>query len=357
MNTQQEQQFVDPGTFSGDRRPINTDPREQPGYMPPAANFDPREQPQWQPTPPVMAYPPQPAHSPWRWVGISAVLLVVIFGGLFTASALLTHEITSTKTFAVGNAPKLVVTANAGNVQIVNGPAGQISVVARQRAFSGDNGPIPVHYDLSSDGTTLTVSADQSSGGFTFGFSYYSIDFDITAPAQTALDIHTDSGDITSNGVNGPMTLTTSSGNITTDGGSGQITLTTSSGDIKASNVSGQMTLSTSSGNVTAINASASGNSSFETSSGDITYNGSLAPKGTYSFRASSGDVTVTLPGDSALQVQASTDSGDISSDFSGVIVQRGDGSGATASGSSGSAPYAQVTLTTSSGDIHLRQA
>ncbi len=152
------------------------------------------------------------------------------------------------------------------------------------------------------------------------------------------------------------MSLTTSSGDITTNGGSGRVSLTTSSGDIKASNISGQMTLSTSSGDVTATNASASGNSSFHTNSGDITYRGSLAPNGSYIFSASSGDIDLTLPANAAFQVvQATTDSGDIDSDFSGVNIARGSSS-ATASGTVGSAPYAQISLQTSSGDIHIRQ-
>jgi hypothetical protein len=337
----QEQPFADPGVASRDRRPINTDPREQP-------------QGQAMP-PPIMARPPRPGHSPWFWMGVSVVILVVIFGGLASVGALLRHDITTTKTFTIGNQPGLVLTAHSGDVHIVGGPAGHITVVARQLVFIGNNDTIPVHYNLSSDHNTLTVSVD-SSPTFVFFSASSGIDFDVTVPSQTILNVQTSSGDITTQGVNGPMSLTASSGDITTDGGSGQISLTTSSGDIKASNSSGQMTLSASSGDITATNARASGRSSFQTSSGDITYRGSLAPNGSYDFHASSGDIDLTLPGSSALQVQATTNSGSIDSDFSGVNVLHGNGSGALASGTVGSAPYAHITLQTSSGNIHLRQ-
>ena len=353
----QEHHFADPATAYGDPRPINTDPREQPGFRPPTLNTDPREQQYWQPMP-GMARPPQRGRSPWAWVGISVVILVVIFGGLATASVLLTHQVSATKTFAVGAQPKLVLTTSSGDVHIVSGAANQISVVAHMQVFLGDNSPIPVQYNLSSDGNTLTVNADERDG-FTFGFSFNrGVDLDVTVPSQTALNVRDSSGDITSQGVTGQMSLTTSSGDVTTDGGSGHVSLTTSSGDIKASNISGEMTLSTSSGDVTADNASASGNSSFQTSSGDITYRGSLAANGNYSFQDSSGDIDLTLPGDATFQVvQASTDSGDIDSDFLGVnILHNSSDSGAIASGFVGNAPYAKITLRTSSGDIHLHK-
>ncbi len=355
MNNQ-EQQFANRAAMYGDPRPINTDPREQPGFMPSPLNTDPREQPYWQPMPGI-ARPPQRGRSPLAWVGISIVILVVIFGGLATASVLLTRQVSATRTFAVGAQPRLVLTTNSGDVHIVRGAANQISVVAHMQVFVGDNSQIPVQYTLSSDSNTLTVNADEHDG-FTFGFTSFNrgVDFDVTVPGQTALNVQNSSGDITSQGVTGQMSLTTSSGDVTTDGGSGQVTLTTSSGDIKASNISGVMTLSTSSGDVTASNASASGNSSFQTSSGDITYRGSLAPNGNYSFQDSSGDIDLTLPGDAAFQVvQASTDSGNIDSDFSGLNILRSS-SGATASGSVGNAPSAKITLRTSSGDIHLHK-
>ncbi|HLV98162.1 MAG TPA: DUF4097 family beta strand repeat-containing protein [Ktedonobacterales bacterium] len=356
MNNQQY--FSNSGTSYGDPRPFNSDPREQPGFMPPGLNTDPREQPQWQPMPqpPMMTRPPQQGYHPWRWLGISVVILVVIFGGLFSASTLLTHQISATKTFSVGSAPKLVLTADSGDVHIFSGASNQISIVAREHVFVGDNSSVPVHYDLSSDGNTLTVSADEGSTFSIFGFNNSGVDFDVTVPSQTTLDIHADSGSITSSGVTGPMTLTASSGDVTTDGGSGQVNLTSDSGDIRASNISGQMTLSASSGNITVSEASASGNSTFHSDSGDINYSGSLDPHGTYGFHASSGSVTLALPSDSAFQVQASTSSGDIDSDFSGVNVQHGD-SGAQASGRVGTgSAFAQITIQADSGDIHLRE-
>jgi len=194
------------------------------------------------------------------------------------------------------------------------------------------------------------------------------VKLDVTVPSQTNLRVKTDSGNISATGVNGQMTLGASSGDITTNGGSGQvtlsadsgniqdsnisgqITLTTISGDIKASNVSGQITMQVDSGTISVLNASANGSSTFETSSGDIGYHGSLDPNGTYLFKTGSGSIDLTLPGTAAILVQASTDSGSLHSDFSGVSVN-----GKAAAGAAGNGlPFAKVTIQTSSGDISI---
>lgn len=346
----QEQSFANPetaysGAVAGDRRPINTDPREQP---------------QWQPMPmPGMARPPQQTNRSLRWLGVSVIMLVVIFGGLFSASLLLTHDITTTKAFTVGDAPKLVLTAHSSDIHIVRGPTNQITVVTRQQTFVGDNNQVPVHYDLSADTNTLTMTTDEQNP-VTIGFGINrGIDFEVTVPQQTILSVQTSSGDITALGIEAPMSLTTSSGDITTDGGSGQVTLTATSGDIKASNLSGQMTLSTRSGDVTAINANATGSSSFQTSSGDVTFQGTLADGGSYTFHTSSGDVDMTLPGTAAFEFQAYTQSGDITSDFEEIAINS-HSSQASALGTVGQKPananYAQITAQTNSGDIRLQR-
>ena len=309
-----------------------------------AINIDPREQ-------------PRKDRSPWFfWPGVSLLILVLIFGGLATASTLLTHQIAVSRTVAVGSAPRLILISQSGAVHLVSGPAGQIRVVMRERVLLGNNDVVPAHFSLSPDGNTLTITADHGPG-FSIGFSESEFDFDIAAPSQTALDIHTESGDITSQGINGEMNLSSSSGDITTDGGSNQITLSSSSGDITASNISGHMILSCSSGDVTATNASAYGNSTFQTDSGDITYSGTLVQSTSSLFHTSSGDINLTLPETAAFKVLASTESGSINSDFTGVNVLQSNGSGAEAAGTVGQPPYVQISIQVSSGDIHLRTA
>src|SRR5579862_4365139 len=124
MNSQQ-QGYATPGTSYGDQRPINTDPREQP---------------QWQGMPPTStAQPPQQGRAPWRWLGISVAILVVIFGGLYVTTNVLTNTVTESKSFAVGAQPTIVVNNGNGSVHIFNGPAGKVSVEAHKHVFLGDS--------------------------------------------------------------------------------------------------------------------------------------------------------------------------------------------------------------------------
>lgn len=325
------------------------------------SNTDPREQ-------------PSRGRSRWFWLIISLLILAVIFGGLAAAGVLLTHEVNASRTVNVGSAPRLVLTSRVGSVRITSGLEGRISVVMHQRMFVGNDNPIPVRFELSPDGNTLTITTDQSGR---IGLNLYDtgIDFDIVAPTDTALNIHTESGSISASGIQGQMTLVTSSGDVSTDGGSGQVTLTTTSGDITATDVSGQIVLSASSGSITAENASgnlvlsttsgdvtatsvaSTADSSFETSSGEITYSGTLAPGTHTQFQTTSGDVHLTLPHDAAFQVRASTADGSIKSDFSTLTILSGDGAGAVGSGATGSSPYAEISVQVSSGNIDLLAA
>lgn len=314
----QEPTFANPGTAYEERRPINTDPREQP---------------QWQATPPMpgfgMARPPQQGHSPWRWLGISVVILVVIFGGLFTASALLSRTIIETKSFSVGNHPTVALDNGNGSVHVVNGPAGTVSIVARKRVFMGDTNQLPIHYDLSSDHQTLTITADDEARFSFFNFNYnQGVDFDVTLPEQATLNVHTGNGDLSAAGI------------------SGQVRLDTGNGSIDASRLDGELTLKTGNGSITGQQIQASGSSTFKTGNGTITFDGSLDRQGNYLFTTGNGAIDVTLPGNASFQVYVDTGNGSIDSDFA-----------YGADGKVGSGPaYAQVTLHTGNGSIHLHR-
>jgi hypothetical protein len=284
-------------------------------------------------------------------------MVAIILGGLATFALASTHTITlASKSFTVGNQPALVLNDHSGDVHIVSGSNHQITVEGTERLSTWSTYQITPHYQQSGD--TVTITIDETNHNIGFGLFYQDLQITVTVPSQTNLTVTSDSGNITNDGVTGQMSLHTDSGNITTNGGSGQITLNADSGDIHASNISGQMTLTTSSGSITATNASASGASLFQSDSGDIHFSGSLSDTGTDHFKASSGSITLTLPNDAAFQVQAATDSGDIHSDFAGVNILHGDGSGATAGGHVGNGPsFAQVTIQTDSGDINLHRA
>lgn len=312
-----EQRFADPVTSYEDRRPINTDPREQP---------------QWQGgQPPMVARPPQRGRSPWFWMGVSTLVLVVIFGGLALTSLLLTRTITETRSFVVGNQPTLALTDGNGSVHISNGPAGQISVIAHKHVWLGDTNQLPVHYAESSDHNTLTITVDD---GMRFGLFNFNtgVDFDVTVPGQASLNVQTGNGSLSATGI------------------SGQIRLDSGNGSIDATNLSGPMALRTGNGSITASQDSVSGNSTFKTGNGSIDFQGALDSNGSYLFTTGNGSIDLTLPDNAAFHLYASTGNGSIDSDFSYVA-------GDAANGTVGSGPtYAQLRLQTGNGSIHIHK-
>jgi hypothetical protein len=267
-------------------------------------------------------------------VGISVVLLIVIFGGLAAASALLTTTVTETKNFSVGSQPTVVLNNGNGSVHIINGSANHVTVVAHKHVLLGDGNQISVQYDLNSSQNTLTVTVPDQQGFSLFNWNH-GVDFDVTVPAQANLHMETGNGSVDATGING------------------QISLETGNGSIDVTQVNGPMTLKTGNGSITTTQTGASGNSTFKTGNGSIDFNGTLNPNnGTYLFTTGNGSIDVTLPGNSSFQFAASTGNGSIDSDFPSVGSDDRD----SVEGTVGSAPYAQVTLRTGNGSIHLHQ-
>jgi DUF4097 and DUF4098 domain-containing protein YvlB len=118
------------------------------------------------------------------------------------------------------------------------------------------------------------------------------------------------------------------------------VTLHSGSGDVNARNVDGQVIATDGSGDVAVRDSTLSGQSLLETGSGDVNFNGSLAPTGSYQIRSGSGDVEVRLPSNAAFQLNAHSDSGSVSNDFGSNTV------------GSGQRPPLQIN--TGSGDIDI---
>ncbi|MDP3772728.1 MAG: DUF4097 family beta strand repeat-containing protein [Gemmatimonadales bacterium] len=197
------------------------------------------------------------------------------------------------------------------------------------------------------------------------------VDYTITVPNNTPVEVTAISSDIDIDGVCGAVNLNSVSGDITLDCGADDVMVQSVSGDVSVTNVRGTLEAGSTSGDVDVSNArgsvnahSVSGDISLdgiegreigaETVSGSIEFAGRLAQNGRYRFEAHSGDVTVRAAGSLNATISVSTFSGDFESDFPIVLtpgsrVQR---EWEFTLGNGG----ARLTLRSFSGGIYLRR-
>lgn len=154
----------------------------------------------------------------------------------------------------------------------------------------------------------------------------------LTVPAEMALELSSQSGDISVDGTRGEVNVSTVEGKVTVRGGAGFVTLQSVEGDIDLRDASGRISLTTVDGSVKAdgvrgdLKASAvdgeilledveSSNVEANTVDGEIRFSGAIRDGGRYRLTSHDGDVTVTAPVINA-SVSVSTFSGDFDSDF-----------------------------------------
>jgi Putative adhesin len=348
----QEMQFADPDWKPSQQLNNKTNPQEQEEYIPQPINADYREQNQWRAAPPS---PPQQegysglrpyagpspqqmqggnfrqrpyrrrGRGPWFWIILALIIIAMTSGGFrsfhgpgpdyspFNPKQMMVNPIT----YTVTGQPTIVINDPNGNVTVIPGQSNNDVTIqpVNENNFSGNpNNNQPVS---SQDGNTIKASVPDSQQG--------TVDLQVTVPQGANLQLQTDSGNINVTGVDGQMTLTTNDGSInaSNDGLNGLSTMTT-------------------------------------TNSGDINFDGTLGTGGSYQFITSSGNVNLTVASTQTFHVDATTNSGSITSEFSSVHVQNNDpSSSAKASGdvgNSSSGQGAKVTITAQNGNINLNQ-
>jgi len=355
---QQPAEEPPPGQQPAEEREINPDPREQPrsdtaepqmpppgyppqGYVQAQGYPPPQGYPAQQGYPPPQGYPPQQGYypgpagaarrsrGPWLGCLIAFIIIVLLCSGASIIGSLLgfglgiggsfrnsVTEPAQTFTVSTNSAPVLTLTSDAGSVTVNRGSANNRIIVQAKKyaSFGGNLNNIQINYNQ--NGNTVTVAASNS-GTFNF-FNGTNVDFIVTVPNTTDLQIHTNAGSINVNGVNGKMSLMSNAGTI----GATQSSLT--------------------------------GSSTFKTNAGSVNFNGSIGSTGTYDFETNAGSIDMTLSGNPSFHLNANTNVGSINTSFP-VAVNRNT-VGATANGDVGTAPQATLTLKTNAGSINLNK-
>lgn len=244
------------------------------------------------------------------------------------------------ETFKVGADGALDLTQIAGDVRVTTGRANEIRVEAIKRVRHRDVEEGKrllglLRIEVTQVGSRLEVRTvyPRTTGNRSLSSN---VDYTITVPVTAAVAVKTVSGDVSVNGVRGEVRAETISGDVDVVATPNLAIAKTVSGDVRARDIGSptSLMLSTVSGTViaTALKVrtleagSVSGGVELsnlqverlqaKTVSGDIAFDGTLARGGRYEFHAHSGNVRIGLASATGFELDASTFSGSIRSDF-----------------------------------------
>src|SRR5579859_496696 len=177
------------------------------------------------------------------------------------------------RTVKVSGAVNLEVTSGSGSITVRSGSDNEVHVVAKIHAGSSWLGGgsaaekiqrIQNNPPVEQQGNTIRIGRmeDRSLQ------QNVSIDYDISAPAQTKLSSNTGSGDQTIRGLQLPLSAKTGSGSIVIENAGADTHITSGSGDLTINSVKGTLSASTGSGGIHATGIA--GDVSVSTGSGDV---------------------------------------------------------------------------------------
>lgn len=284
------------------------------------------------------------------------------------------------ETFKVGDAGSLHVNNLAGDITVSGTTGGEIQVEAIKHGRGVNEnearqqlGSIDVSIQKVGARVEIETNHARNSRGW--------VDYTISVPVGTTVELKSVSGDIRVSNVRGEVRAESVSGSIqgssltrvaslksvsgdveaTTIASDGEMALSSVSGDIVAKGLKGRSAqVGTVSGDVT-LKMCVCGQASVQSVSGNMEYIGKLEKGGRYEFKTHSGDVSLVTAGE-GFDLDASTFSGSLRSDLPLVTrggdanFERGRGPGRWVKAVVGDGG-AYVEIKTFSGDIVLSKS
>lgn len=254
-----------------------------------------------------------------------AGLLFGLFGMALTACSVAAPTETRDDSFSVGDSPVLMVQGENGSVTVNPGTGDTIRVQATLHRPNG------LDYTVTQDGDTIRVRAEEKGGGFlSFGDSP-SADMEITAPANTRVDVATSNGRVEVHGMQQSGRVRTSNGRIVLDDVEGEFDVSTSNGSITIARAKGEFNVST--------------------SNGAIDFSGEIVPGSDNRMTTSNGTIEVNLEGTPSVNLDASTSNGSIVSNIPVLTTSREDDRLMGVIGDGG----ADLMIRTSNGSVRIQ--
>ena len=287
------------------------------------------------------------------------MITVLLAGALLSASPLQQQQQTfdTDTTVSVSAGTRLKLENVGGEVIIKAWDKNQVRVQASHSSRTA--------VDINLSESSLRLSPKGSRGTMRMGGV---VDYVLTVPAAMSIEIGGMYADVTIEGTRGDISVQTVEGNINVKGGGENLQLQTVNGkinvqgakgrldvrsvseDIDVSDVVGDVTAETVSGDVTLTRIDGK-RVEAQTVSGDVRFDGTLRPDGTYSLLTHSGDVVVGIPENASALIRTAVANGDVSASFALPANERSSRRRQEYRLGSGGA---SIELETFSGDIRL---
>jgi hypothetical protein len=321
---------------------------------------------------------------------LSAAVLLGSGASLFAADA--TAEGYIRKSFQVSPGGKLNIKADRGSIDVKTGASDKVEIVVTREPGRGADSDILEKHQVTftQDGNDVNVVAEMpgaKGGGWFGGGNNLKVRYEVTVPAKYNVNLKSSGGSInigdmegearaeTSGGglkfgaINGPVRGRTSGGSISVNGATQNVDVSTSGGGIHIGDTTGNVVAHTSGGSVHIGNTkgsviagtsgggiqveSASGPVKANTSGGSIRATMTQPPTAACTFQTSGGGIELKLASTAAIDLEASTSGGSVSTDFStsGAEIQKKTHVRAKLNGGG-----PKVTLGTSGGSIKIRK-
>jgi len=250
--------------------------------------------------------------------------------------------------FPVSGKASISVTNVYGPISVKSAPGGQVFVVAIlhsdkvevDQSQSGDRIDIVSH---------LLAGADMQSG---------QVEYDIQVPIETAVTLHTTTGALTAEKLQGDITVEGAAANVSLrDIANAHVHVKTLDGPITLANINnGHVEVTSISGNVvmTSVNGPLV---QVNSASGQIRYDGDFGYAGVYMLSSHTGDIEATAPSYASFDVSARSEKGKVENDFTlepkhtSFVVKAGSAFAGTMNKAASS-----VKLFSMSGKIHLKK-
>ena len=243
-----------------------------------------------------------------------------------------------TRRFNVGPTGELDLDTLSGDVTVRRGSGREVVVEIVREARGTTDAAVRAGLDAikavsEERGGRVTIKAVYPNQRGRSDYSV-SVNFIVSAPAGTRISTKSISGDVVIEGIDGEVSVNCTSGDVKITGANRVGSLATISGDVILTNVGaeGLLEASTVSGEIMATGLKArrvslgtisgaivaraieSDNVKLTSLSDDVTFDGTLTPRGRYEFSTHSGDVHIMLDGRTGFSFEGSAFSGSVTS-------------------------------------------